>query len=283
MLTYKSLRQNANRNISVFLLIISIITCHTYVSAEIRENTAEEYRSLGYQQHKQGNLNSAIAYYSKALAFDEANEVILNDIGVLYEQIGLQEKAEKHYLQAININKNYLPAYTNLAYLYKRLGWEKKAFHYFKIRFEKGSPDDPWAKKVKDEIIAINPSYEKWFVHREAEKLNLELVRKKKEEFYKRVELSKEHYQKGEMYFKDGNFNKAISEYDRALGFTPRNPVILEAKEQASLELTKTNVVHFTNQAIKRLDSGDTRSAKSEIQKMLSTIPNEPVNNPKKF
>ena len=40
------------------------------------------------------------------------------DLAVLSEQINLPLKAEQYYLSAIQIDKDYLPPYMNLAYFY---------------------------------------------------------------------------------------------------------------------------------------------------------------------
>ena len=58
------------------------------------------------------------------------NAVLLNDMGVLYEEIDFYNRAENHYLKAIQLDNKYLPPYINLAYLYQRLGRAEKAAQY---------------------------------------------------------------------------------------------------------------------------------------------------------
>ena len=115
------------------LLFISCITFHTNVSAGIMEQTAEDYRALGYAEQQKGNINEALAYYTKAATLGVENPALFNDMGVLYEGIDLNSRAKQYYLKAIQSDANYLPAYINLAYLYQRLGRKEKAALYFKI------------------------------------------------------------------------------------------------------------------------------------------------------
>ncbi|MBN1870313.1 MAG: tetratricopeptide repeat protein [Candidatus Omnitrophica bacterium] len=259
------------------LFFISGITFQTFASEDIKEKTAEEYRSLGYEEQQKGNLNEALSYYTKAISLGMENAALLNDMGVLYEEIDFYGKAEQCYLGSIQSDQNYLPPYTNLAYLYQRLGKKGEAAKYFKMRFERGDPKDPWAQKAKDELVNIDPKYRDWAVALEADSLNKQLEAKSHEEFYQRVKQGQEHYQRGNDFFKHGNYEDALKEYEQALRLSPKNPQIIDAHKKTRLEISKKNVKEQSEQAIMRLEVGDTLSARHEIQKMLTTIPEEPI------
>lgn len=277
MLTIIKKPKKAFRSIIALLFFISCITIHTVVSANIKENTAEEYRALGYEEQQKGNLNEALSNYTKAISLGMENAVLLNDMGVLYEEIDLYGRAESFYLRSIQNNPKYLPPYNNLAYLYMRLGKVKKAARYFKMRFEFGDPTDPWAQKAKNELLKIDPSYRQWAMSLEAAVLDKQIQAKSQEEFYRRVKSSQEHYQRGSNLFDDENYEGALKEYNHALHYAPKNPVVIEARKRALIEISKKNVREQSEQAIKRLETGDTLAARYEIQKMLATIPDEPI------
>ena len=262
---------------STLLLFISFITFHTNVSADIMEQTAENYRALGYEEQQKGNINEALAYYTKAATLGAENPVLFNDMGVLYEGIDLNSRAEQYYLKSIQSDAKYLPAYINLAYLYQRLGRTEQAAWYFKKRYELGNPTDPWAQKAKDELLMIKPEYQEWIQSREAVSLNNQLVAKSRDEFFQRVQRGQEHYKKGESFFEEGKYKEAMKEYDAALNFTPKNPKFTNARKKAILEIAKESIKENSEQAIKRLELGDTLSARHEIQKILTTIPEEPM------
>jgi len=77
-------------------------------------------------------------------------------LGILYEQINLRDKAEQFYLEALQNDRDYLPTYMNLGYLYLQSGEKEKAFQYFKIRYEMGNPDDQWGMKAKEAVASVS-------------------------------------------------------------------------------------------------------------------------------
>ncbi len=267
----------AFRSIATLLLFISCITFHTFVSAGVKENTAEEYRALGFAEQQKGNFSEALTNYTKATSLGLDKAELLNDMGVLYEDTDFYGKAETHYLAAIQKDPKYLPPYINLAYLYQRLGKIDKAAQYFKMRFEYGDALDPWAQKAKEELIKIDPQYRDWVASLEAASLNKQLEAKSHEEFYQNVEKGQEHYRRGKVHFRKEEYEKALEEYDNALYFSPKDPRTIDARKKVLLEIAKKSVKEQSEQAIRRLEVGDTLSARHEIQKMLTTIPKEPI------
>jgi len=257
------------------LISISIFTFQIPASTDIKENTAEEYRELGYLEHAKGNLNGALTYYNKAIALGLESADVYNDLGILYEQIGLDSKAESLYLRAVAVDQGYLASYTNIAFLYLNNGRRDKAFNYFKKRFELGEEGDVWTEAAKDELLKINPHYEHWIVANEAEKLNKELVEKSRRDFALRVERANDHFQKGKNFEREGKLNKALLHYNYALRFTPQYPKIKEAREQIIIEMTRLDVEKHTQEALKFLSLGDSSSAKREFQKILTKIPKD--------
>jgi len=259
------------------LLAFSCITFHTIVSAGITEDTAEKYRSLGYAEQQKGNIDQALSYYIKATTLGVDNAALLNDMGVLYEDIDFNTKAAHYYSKAIKKDEQYLPAYINLAYLYKKMGRVDEAAWYFKMRYELGNPTDPWAQKAKEELLKLKPEYQSWARDLEASALSSELIAKSKDEFYERVERSQQHFQKGEQLFNQDLFEEAMTEFNRAIQLAPNNPKIQDARKRTLIELTKEKINSQSEQAIKMLEAGDTSSARHEIQKILTAIPEEPL------
>jgi len=284
MLTYKNKLENVSQSFVALLFFISYLiltTFHSIAFADIKDQTAEEYRVKGYEEHQKGNFNDALNYYSKAISLGLENSVVLNDMGILYEQLGLPKKAEQYYLQAIQANKFYKPSFINLAYLYKRNGLEEEAFKYFKRRYELAKPGDPWGDKAKEELLSIKPEYKPWVISFEAKWLNDVVVNKVQQEFSELIMQSSEHYKKGMMYLKEKNYERAIDEFDYALKITPRNPKVLDARQEAMIEMVKRDIKHHSEKAVRMLDYGDAMSAKDEIRKILTAIPNEPILNSK--
>ncbi len=260
------------------LYFISVLS-QTKVFAEVLDPSAEQYRAKGYEEYKQGNLKDALYFYNQAVARGYKNAIIYNDLGILYEELNRLEEAEKYYLMAIDADSNYLPVYTNIALFYKKNGPQGKAVKYLKLRYELASPDDPWRDKVKKELIDIHPDYANWFVEIEAKRLQEELVSKARAEFIEKVRIAKErsksHYERGASLLTEQKLEEAIAEFDEALKLTPGEKEIIESRKKARLDLAKKNIEEYTKKALDSLSSGDSSSAKEEIQKMLTVVPND--------
>ncbi|HLF18049.1 MAG TPA: tetratricopeptide repeat protein [Candidatus Omnitrophota bacterium] len=268
-------KRNSSLSTVVLLSFISCFAFHSLTFADTKLKAAEEYRDLGFTQQQKGNLPEALNNYIKAVELGLENPVVLNDIGVIYEQIGLFSKAEQFYLQAVQVDENYLPAYTNLAYLYQSNGQEELAFQYFKKRFERAEPNDPWAQKAKEELLKIRPEAVTWALTHEAKGLDKELVVKVHEEFTKSVTLANEHFRRGQKFAQEGQYTRAFLEFDEALRLTPHNPKIVQAKKDLVIQKAKEDFERRSEHALKMLESGNTLSARQEIRNMLSTIPSE--------
>lgn len=275
MLTLNVFNRTINSVILSLLFFISFSAFHATVSADTKSQIAEEYRALGYAEQQKGNWYGALAYYNKAISFGSGDAVIYNDVAILYEQIRFPSKAEKYYLLSIQADGNYLPPYLNLAYLCLNQGDESRAFEYFRQRYERADPSDPWGRKAGEELIRIRPEYRNRIVAKETDRLRQELVQRYHEQFDNRVRRAQEHHRTGEKLAARQRYDQAIEEFDQALQWTPENPKVIRARQKTMSQLRKKDAEEQLDRAMQSLRAGDTRSAKSEIQKTLATIPDE--------
>ncbi len=263
----------------LLLIFISIAIFQSYSYAAIFSQEAEDYHVKGYDEQKKGDFDKALTNYSKALSLGLETAPFFNDWGVLYEQLGVRNKAEEFYLKALRVDPDYLPPYTNLAYLFQAKGDVKQATDYLLERIRRAPEKDPWLKHLKQEVYKFNPGLkaqmESEAKKREAVELKKQLVQKAREDFNLQVVRSTKHYQKGQQLFSDKQYAEALREVDRALTLTPNNPKILKFRDQIIYENHIAEVKRRTNDAIVKLDSGDVESAKKEFQHILTIIPNE--------
>ena len=281
MLTANLKLQKTIRSTVVLLIFISLIAFHKNAQALTNEKLTQEYRLKGYNEQQKGNLNEALTYYIKAVGLGLESPIVYNDMGILYEQIGADQRAEQAYLKAVGIDQKYLPVYSNLAYFYLKQGNTKKAYEYFSKRFELSSPSDPWAQKAKEEMFKLNPALGEKLRQDEINLFNKEMAQRRQREFYENVKISQEHYNKGIEYHDQGQFQEAIREFDQALMIVPNNPTVIEARKKTVREISRLNIEMHYDKALELLDSGDSASAKNEIHKILATIPNEQNTNSK--
>ncbi len=283
MLTFKNSLGRCKFKFITFQIFISLFAFQTAVFGEFKKNIADEYREKGYAEQQKGDFVKALTFYNKAISLGNEDPDLLNDLGILCEQIGFSKKSEGYYLRAIQVDPEYLPAYLNLAYLYLQNGQESLAIKYFKHRYEVAEPDDPWAQTAKNELIKINSNFAQWFAAKEAQALNEQVAKRvaqeKQDELAEAIRKSKAYVGRGDRLVKEESYQKAIIEYNRALALTPDVPKILESREKAVLAQAEENIRRQSELAIMMLNSGDMISARREVQKLLTTIPNEPVMN----
>ena len=145
------------RLLLLFLLICSPSWCMAMEEAasslELQE--ARIYHARGNELQACGALGQALFFYERAEALSPDDAVLLNDKGLLLEQLGRLKDAEDCYLKALAVNFKCLPATSNLAYLYKGQGKYDLAAEYFSKRVQYGLARDPWTLEAQMELERI--------------------------------------------------------------------------------------------------------------------------------
>ncbi|MDP2905933.1 MAG: tetratricopeptide repeat protein [Candidatus Omnitrophota bacterium] len=113
------------------------------------QKDARQYHAEGLEFQNNGELDSAMALYQKAVVLDPFYAVAYNDLGILYEANGLPQRAEESYIKAMNIDPQLLSAYSNLAMLYESRRDLRQAAYYWQKRAEMGLANDPWTQKAQ--------------------------------------------------------------------------------------------------------------------------------------
>lgn len=118
----------------------------------VLQKEARVYRAQGFELQNKGELEEAMSFYQKAAALDPSSAVVLNDLGVVYEARGSDERAKECFQQAITIDPYYLSAYTNLALLAEKERDLDQAYIYWKKRAELGFSGEYWTEKAKQRL-----------------------------------------------------------------------------------------------------------------------------------
>lgn len=266
------------RTLAVFLIfLISLIFFpHFTFAASLQEEVAQDYRAKGYVQQQKGLFNQALICYNKVLAMGDEDAALDNDLGVVYEHLGKPNLAERAYLRSIQLNPDYLPPYTNLGYFYETQGNVAKAIEYFRKRLKRAAPDDPWRERIRNEINRLDPAIHQRRIAKEAKKLEGQIVRKAHDAFYLRIERAERHFRKGQQLRRQKQFDKALEEFHLALGLTPGNPKVLEARKETLYEKRMEKVKDETERALQEIKAGKIQSAKKKFQNILAIIPAQP-------
>jgi len=264
----------------LFLFILSFFVVQTLAFALEKKDIISEYRNKGYEAQQKGDLNGALANYTKAVSLGLDTAEVYNDMGVIYEQGGSLDKAEESYLTALQKDKNYLPTYMNLGCLYERKGKVTKAAEYLQKRIEAGDPDDPWTTKAEDKLRGLakkSPAIKEWLSIREAQRKQRQAKMSANQELTQQMMAADHHLERAKMLEKEGKNIQALEEYNKALFYTPDNPKILQSRKMVLYKMTKQQVQDHVDSAMKYLNMGDTSSAKVEFRNILTVIPDEPI------
>jgi tetratricopeptide (TPR) repeat protein len=134
-----------------FLLILpNTIT----LAGGLREE-AVAYRVQGYEAQRRGDGATALSFYQKAAALDPNYPTPHNDLGILLEEGGRLEEAERAYQHALSLNPNYLEPHANLAMLYERMGQKERAIYHWMKRYQLGDPYDPWTARAEERLVGL--------------------------------------------------------------------------------------------------------------------------------
>ena len=108
---------------------------------KINPNHVDAHNNLGVIFKNLGENQKAIECYEKAIAINPNYSNAHNNLGVILKKLGENQKAIECYEKAIAINPNHVDAHNNLGVIFNELGKNQKA------------------KDCYEKAIAINPNH----------------------------------------------------------------------------------------------------------------------------
>ena len=165
--------------------------------------TAKEAFDLALKNHQNNNLQDAQNYYNRVLKIDPNHTDANNNLGIILQGLGENQKAKECFEKVIEINPNYSSAHNNLGIIYKKSSEYQKAISCY------------------EKAIKINPNY--LDAH-----FNLGLIFQKLDEHLKAKNCYKKmlridpnnaetHYSLGVIYQKLKENQKAIANYEKSI------------------------------------------------------------------
>jgi tetratricopeptide (TPR) repeat protein len=143
------------------VLSIFLLSCAQFSWAELSveiKRTAVEYRDKGLEAQKNGDMDTALVYYQKAMELDPTMAAAYNDAGVVYEIKGWNDRAKQAYAKAIELDPTIVGPYYNMGVIYEKEGDLEKAAYFFKQRVLMGDWNDEWTDKARQELKALGVS-----------------------------------------------------------------------------------------------------------------------------
>jgi len=287
-IAYEKLRANADNKIArraglviltlvcVILSFLSFQRCRVWATSETlwrdalsRGESFTAHHNLGMYYLEEKRYDEALTQLEKALSRGVEAERVLTNLGTVYREKGMLQKAQEAYLLAIDANPSYTTSYTNLAEMlieegrledaerYLLAAKEKSTVDFFMVRFNLGVCYYRMGryKEAEAEFMrsaTLNPYYAKT-------QLYLGILKKMDRDFpaaekhlRKALELdphsARAHVQLGDIFTYKMLLDEAANEYNTAIELEPEGAegltglayvCFLQGKFNESLEIFK--------------------------------------------
>lgn len=185
---------------------------------EIKNNDDELFALISGYYEDMKCYTSSIEALRRAILINNNNYLYFYNLGVLLARTGKIKEAEAAYIKSIELNKNHIESYVNLASLYKNND-NNKALEYLMAAY-KIAPNE------ENIVLSLAQTYRALFQN----STSIDILNK----FLNVKPLSVEAYALLAINYMDlGEYSNALSYYDIALNLAPENYNILHGKAVA--------------------------------------------------
>lgn len=234
--------------IILFGVSLSASLCFAQITTEGKE-IGVDYHKQGVQAQKNGDLDTAIMFFQKAVELNPGLAVAYNDLGVLYEAKGWNDKAKKAYGRAIELDPNLTSPYFNLGSIYEKEGDLEKSVHYFKKRVLIGEWNEEWTVRARKELASLgvdDPEIRANFLDQHLTGLDLgdEINASPKGNDLdpkKRKRDARMHHSRGKQLYYMGMLPQAMTELGQAVILDPKNKEIQKTFEEVHRKALMSN------------------------------------------
>lgn len=261
--------------VDIFMIAIFWILSSTLIYAQVFKKEAVEYRNRGYTAQQNGDLETALVYYQKAVSLDPYYAIAYNDLGIVYEIKGALDKAETAYLKAISINPNFAEPHCNLAFHYEGKKMYDKAVIHWMRRIELGDKEDIWTQKCWEKLWHYAPDKAKEL---EAKLLAQEVAIQMEKEKEVRVLKAKKLYEQAMIYYNKKDYVRALPLFQEAYELLPNEPELSKTYQEVFAKTREINISLHYEQAMNYFRQGEYELAKEEFEKILELIPHQSSN-----
>ncbi|MGD2099691.1 MAG: tetratricopeptide repeat protein [Desulfobacterales bacterium] len=215
---------------------------HYRTALELKPELPEALNNIGGILSKQGKTEEAIQYFQNALKFRPHYALAHFNLARALVKIGRTEEGIRHYYAAIQFKPDYVAAHNDLGSIYINMGEEQKAIQHYMAALQ----IDPDLVEVynnlgialmqEGKIDAAISQFQKalklkpGFIMAENNLNRALAIRQRLETEISRIDkLLKDnpenfvlHFQLGNLYFRKGEQDQAIKQYNRALQLNPK-------------------------------------------------------------
>jgi stress-induced-phosphoprotein 1 len=173
-----------------------------------RSKDALEKKNLGNTAYKSKDFETALKHYSEAIELDPTNMVFLNNKAAVYYEMGNHEECREHCLKAVDVGRSNRADYKLIAKAFSRIGncYNKEGDLPNALKFYNKSLTE---HRTKDTLSKVQ---------------DIEKQMKDKERLaYIDPEKSQEEKDKGNEFYKKGQYPEALKAYGEAIKRNPEN------------------------------------------------------------
>lgn len=206
-----------------------------------RQQRFEANRQKGKEYFDSFQLDSALVYYQRALAFDETNQELIGTIAAIEKSRAIQQEQETllREMQAEE-RQTIRTSYDQASQLYNR-GYYRPALDLLSLIFEI-QPDNSQAIELKGEIERA---------------IQADITRS---------------MARGDSALSSGQPYLAVESYNRVLGYEPEHEAALDGKRRAT---TGLDLARQLNLAIEAYNGGKLEDARRLFRQVLQINPQE--------
>ena len=174
-----------------------------------RNLTIEETFNLAVKNHRESKTDIAQNLYNQVLKIDPNHSAALNNLGIIFKELGENQKAKSYCEKAISIDPNHANAHNNLGAI------------FFELR------ENQKARECYEKAISIDPNYVN--AHN-----NLGSIFKELGEYQKAVDCYEKAIainpnsqvalsNRGKILFNKGEFELSLIDFDNCNNFDSRS------------------------------------------------------------
>ena len=167
----------------------------------------KETFALAVKNYTENNIKIATDLYNQVLKIDPNHSATLNNLGILYADLGKNQKAKSCYEKAIAINPNFADAYYNLSNIFIKLNKSQKAID------------------CCEKVITINPNFAEAHNNLGALFENSGVIHKAKNYYEKAIQINpnfvEAHSNLISTLVNQGKFEDAETCYQKAIALIP--------------------------------------------------------------
>lgn len=208
-----------------------------------RKRQFDFYKEKADDFYRMYNLDSALAYYQRALAFDESNDKVIGKIAGIEKSIIAERETRENLKRTRNEYNRMVKSYLTQAESFYSKKYYLAALDMLELIFDFDS------------------------THFEANMLKRSINQASENEINQKLKEAKKAEQ-------ENNFQLAIASYSRVMELDPDNTVVKSALEKMS---SRIDIAQQLNEAIQFYNAGDFTNARRTFYLVISIDNNNPV------